>query len=606
MGAARLFKVATPYNGVDLLGIDYAQTADVVYYAHLDYPPQKAVRADHTDWTWDEVDFGAWTSPPTGLAVVETIANTDDTLGNGDPNNASDYYPLSKTYVVTAVNDAGQETLPSNSDSGTNDLSLKGNFNTITWNPVTDAQYYNVYAMANGSNSYGYIGRSETTTFLDNEGGVAPDYADGVRFGENPFDAANNYPSAVTFHQQRLVWARTRARPNAMFLSQSADFENMDRTLPVAPDDAFSFALVSEKVNSIHHVVSMRDLLALTSDSVFAIRGAEGKVLTATAPETELQLGTGALRLKPIVIDGTCFFRPMQGSCVRALGYTFEIEGFKSNNVAIFSPHLFDGFGIVSWAYQREPFSVIWAVRSDGKLLAFTWEAEHQVWGWTLCETSGLVEQVACITESGMDRVYLAVRRELAGTESVFIERMAMPLLVAEDLVDSCYLDCAVTQKTEEPTDTITGLWHLEGETVTAFADGYVIEDLVVEGGQVTLQFSASTITVGLPYSGEIETLPLPLTGDRGSAHTDRQTLAEATIRVDKTRGLKAGITGGLLTEIRQRETEDVDEAIMLKTGDFAHKLSSKWSNGASLRVVQDYPLPATISALFIKPLVTG
>lgn len=605
MGIARLYQAGTPFNASDLAGLDHVQSADVVYFAHINYPPQKITRAGHTDWSFDEIAFGPVAAAPGNVNATATSPNQDDTLTNGDPNQNSQWYPRTKTYAVATVDASGQVSRLSTPDSASNDLGLKGNYNTITWDAVAGADYYLIFAHDNNSQSFGYLGRAETNSFVDGDGGIAPDYADGPRIGDNPFGAEGDYPSTVTFHQQRLFWGRTVNKPNGVWGSQSADFENMDRSIPTKADDATTFALVSDRVNAVQQLASLKSLLALTSDGIFSIGGRDGGALTAQDVSSERQVGRGASRLDPLVIDSVLFFRPNQGSSIRTLGYTFDIDGYRSNDIAIFSPHFFDGFDIVSWAYQQEPYACIWAVRSDGKLLCFTWEQEQQVWGWTLCETSGLVESVAVITEEGMDRVYLAVRRKLNNKEEVFIERMALPLLVAEDLVDSCYLDCAVTQKTDLPTNVVTGLWHLENENVKAFADGYVVENLTVVDGKVTLDFPARTITVGIPYIGEIETLPLGMSGDGMTRHVDRQMIADVVVRVDKTRGISVGVGGGELFEVKQREDEHLDEPIKLETGDFHVNVGSKWSDGATLRVVQDYPLPATINALFLGPRVT-
>jgi len=599
MGAARLYRAGMPFNTVDLPEVDYVQSADVIYFAHLNYPPSKLTRSGHTSWAFAEVTFGPTITAPTGVVATASKPNTDAA------NNGDNYWLRTAHYAVAAVNEAGQISRLSAHATASNDLSLKGNLNTITWTAHPDAEFYVVFKRDNDG-TFGYIGRAEEARFVDGEGGIAPDYADGPRVGENPFAGPGDYPSTVTFHQQRLLWGRTRNKPNGIWGSQAADFENMDRSRPSKPDDALTMGLVSDRVNAVEQLASLRSLLALTSDGIFAINGGQqGDPMTATQIVADRQVGRGASRLNPIVLDSVLFFRPNQGSSVRTLGYTFEVDGYKSNDVAIFSPHFFDGFEIVSWAHQQEPYSAIWAVRSDGKLLCLTWEQEQQVWGWTLCEFAGFVESVAVITERGMDRVYLAIRRTLAGQEQVLIERMALPLLVADDLVDSCYLDCAVTQKYDPPRDVVDQLWHLEGEAVTAFADGYVVEGLTVTGGKVALGFAASTVTVGLPYSGEIETLPLTLMGQQGSAHVSRQMIEEVTVRVEKTRGIKVGASGGELFEVKQREYEGLDQPIDLKTGDYDVRLSAAWSNAATVRVVQDYPLPATINALFLKPRVT-
>jgi hypothetical protein len=92
---------------------------------------------------------------------------------------------------------------------------------------------------------------------------------------------------------------------------------------------------------------------------------------------------------------------------------------------------------------------VVWAARDDGKLLAFTWQQEQQIWGWTLCETDGFVESVTSISESGEDRVYLCVRRTISGVSRRFIERMASAFWTTED--DACFMDAAVTYSFTRP-----------------------------------------------------------------------------------------------------------------------------------------------------------
>lgn len=592
MGSARLYKTGTPYNAVDLREVDFEQSADVMYFGHLNYAPTKLTRGGHTLWTFALVTFGP-TIPVPGAPTATASGSTT----------ATGYTPTTYSYVVTAISDAmGQESRASAVASCTNDLTLDGHYNTVTWPAVDDADRYVVYKGENGV--YGYIGGTEGASFIDRN--IAGDLSDTPPKAQNPFLGEGNYPSTVTFFEQRLMWARTRNKPNGLWGSQSADFENMDTARPAKADDAISFALVAGRVNAVNQLASMKSLLALTSDAVFVISGnGSDEPLTPSAIVPRRQTGRGSSRLGPLVIDNVVFFRPSQGSSVRTLGYTFEIDGYQSNNMAIFSPHFFDGFDIVAWTYQQEPYACIWAARSDGKLLCFTWEQEQQVWGWTLCETSGFVEDVCTITENGMDRLYLAVRRTLAGQEDVFIERMALPLLVASDLPDACYLDCAVSQQFDPPSATVSGLWHLEGETVSAFHDGDVTTGYTVVNGAITLPRAATIVTVGLPYEGMIETLPLPLNGSSGSSHTKRQMMSKAVLRVESTRGLLAGPGGGEVFELKQRQGEPIGTPIQLKTGDFDVPLSPRWNNGATVVVKQTYPLPATISAIFVEPIVT-
>src|SRR5690606_9359904 len=139
------------------------------------------------------------------------------------------------SYVVSAVSeDTGEESLPSSPATVKNDMTYKGNRNTITWDPVTGASYYVIYKMDNGV--YGYIGKSETTEFVDEN--ITPDIADGPQEGRNPFSGSGNYPRCVTFVEQRLAFASTKNEPQAVWLSQSGNYENFNESSPAKASDA--------------------------------------------------------------------------------------------------------------------------------------------------------------------------------------------------------------------------------------------------------------------------------------------------------------------------------------------------------------------------------
>jgi hypothetical protein len=590
MGVARVYRVGTPYNGIELAEIDFEQTADVMYLAHIDHAPTKLLRYGHDHWEFATVTFGPTIAAPTGVSATPSTPNTTDA------------YYKNATYVVTAVSDAtGQESRASAPDTASNDLSLRGNSNSIGWAAVTGADRYNVYKSDN-TQSYGYIGQTEALTFVDDN--IGPELTNGPPGAQNPFAAAGDYPSTVTFFEQRLIFARTNNRPNAIYGSQSGDFENFDTSQPLKDSDAFSLGLVAGRVNAVNQLASVSNLLALTSDSIFKIDGAnEDGYLTPSQVRGRRQIGRGSSRLGPLVIDNVTFYRPSTGSSIRTLGYSFELDGFQSSDVSIFSPHFFRDFEVVSWAYCQEPDSLIWVVRDDGKLLCFTWEQEQQVWGWTLCETDGLVESVCAISEAGEDRLYLTVRRTIAGGERLFVERMASTKW--SDVTRSCFLDCAVSFFLEEPATVFSGLWHLEGETVWALADGAVVKNLVVADGEVTMpltQGASSNVTIGLPYSALIETNPLIVNGGANAGKT--QQLGEAVVQLINSAAPKVGPSEDKLYQIKSRRVEAYGEPDELLNGQYRFDNANHVSGQTSIIITQDLPLPLYVTAAFLEPKV--
>lgn len=602
MGAARLYKVASPFNAAELAEIDVEQSFDTLYLAHLNHKPSKLVRSAHASWAFSDVSFGSPLPFPTGVGASATVANTDAA------NSGNAYFPRVQRYVVSAVvDDTGQESLPSSEASCTNDLSLKRNYNTITWSAVTGADRYRIYkANLDGAN-FGFIGEATGLTFKDDN--IETDLTDGPRKASTLFSADGDYPSTVFFWEQRLGYARTRNNPNAMFLSRSADLENFQTSSPLKEDDGITIRLVATKVNSINQVVPTTRLLALTSNGLFSIQGSNEDYLSASPPPRQRkQNGRGASRLEPIVADEVVFYTPAIGDEIRAINYSFEVDGYQTNNMAIFSPHFFEGFDIVSWAYADEPLSCVWAVRSDGKLLCFTWQREQEVWGWTLCETDGLYLGVAVIPEVptgstvAEHRVYFLIERTINGVRRRFVERMASAKWT--DQKDGCYLDCAVSFDLADATADFF-VPHLSGATVDILADGNVYRDKVVGAdGWIRGLSPSKKAHIGLRYTSTIETLPLALPDRAGGSRAGKvQQLGEIVLRLFKSRGVKAGRKLTDMMPLKTRRSEPLGEPKALLTGDYNAQTEPVASTEATLFVSQDNPLPMTVTAIFLDPV---
>jgi hypothetical protein len=592
MGVARLYRAGMPYNGSELAEIDFEQTADTMYLAHIDHPPGKLVRASHTSWTQSDVTFATSQAAPTSCAAANTTDNTDAA------NSGDNYFPQPASYSVTAINDdTGQESVASNVSTTTNDLTLKRNYNTITWVAATDATRYRVFK-ADNSQFFGYIGTTDGLTFRDDNIGPALDQAPPEAF--NPFAATDDYPSTITLFEQRSIWARTNNIPHGVWGSRSGQFENMDRSRPLQEDDSLSFTIVAGRVNSVNQLVSTTSLLALTSDSVFSIDGdGHGGILTGNSPPAaRRQIGRGSSRLPPLVVDNVVFYAPSTGDSVRTINYSFELDGLKSSDVSIFSPHFFAGFDIVSWCYAQEPRSLIWAARSDGSLLCFTWEQEQNVWGWTLCETDGLVKSVCCISEDGEDRVYLIVERVIAGVTKRFVERMVSHSWDAVE--DCCFLDCAISGTFDTPQSTFSGLWHLEGRTdIAGLVDGIAVEGLTVTNGEITLPSGVGTgsvVSFGIPYQVDVELLPVKITlQGTGSNVGRRQQTGDFVLTLQDSRSVYAGIDEDNLFLLKSRTGEAYGAPDDLMNGDYLSTSAGKATDEIGLHIRQTAPLPFTL-----------
>lgn len=582
MAVYPLYKMATPYNGPELADLDYAQSFDTIYLAHEYYPVSKLVRADHADWEYSEVAFSPEIGPPTSVSAVATVANTDSA------NSGDSYFPQTYSYIVSAVNADGQESRGSSPDGATNDTELPRNYISLTWAaPAGDVDYYRIYK-AHETGSYGYIGETKSLYFTDD--GFQPDYADAPIEAYNPFDGAGKYPARLGFWEQRLWFGRTTNNPNGVFASRSADFENMDFARPQRENDSIAMSIATGESNVIEAFIPMDRLMVGTSDNIFSLVGPNDDVLVPTPPPgAKRHVGRGIARPKPIMVGEVAFYQPRVETGLRTIGYSFEIDGYKSNDVSIFAPHLFQDFRIIRMAYQAEPGSVLWCVRNDGALLAFTWEAEQQVWGWTEMDIGGKALDVCCVPEGEESRVYLIVEREINGETVRYVEYLDR--LKWTDYRIASFVDCSKIYVFDDPQTEIIGLGHLEGEAVTVLADGYTVRT-TVEDGSITLVEPASRVIVGLAFDAIVETLPLP-------PEDAKKLTGEIFVELVESFDVYAGRIEDELELLTTRKEGEIGAPIMFTGLPEPARPAQLVDRESTIIVKQSSPYPMTIAGLY-------
>jgi len=163
-GTGLPYSIATPYQSADLFDLHHAQSADIITITHPGYATRELARNDATDWTLTAISFAPPSGAPTNVVATPTVAVSTN---------------LTQTkYVVTAVQPDGvTESLASASVSALNNLTLAGNFNTITWDGVDGASRYNVYKLRGGI--YGYIGQATPSGASPKTIATATPYQDG-------------------------------------------------------------------------------------------------------------------------------------------------------------------------------------------------------------------------------------------------------------------------------------------------------------------------------------------------------------------------------------------------------------------------------------------
>jgi hypothetical protein len=264
---------------------------------------------------------------------------------------------------------------------------------------------------------------------------------------------------------------------------------------------------------------------------------------------------------------------------------------------------------------------MVWAARDDGALLAFVWEEEQSVWGWTICPLAGdgKVRSLCSVKEGGENRVYAIMERTIAGEVRLTRERMASARTVkpATDTSDrpdfhwECHLDCAVTRLYDEPTAEIDGLWHLEGETVAVFADGLAFDTdtgLVVTNGRITLPegYECTLVHVGLPFDAIAETLPIDFKTPVGSSQGRKQQSGPAVVQLVNSRAPRVGVTEAKVRPVKSPNTHaDLTSAESLLSGKYPIQTDPVVRLDTTV-VVKQRIAPLTVTAIFIDVEATG
>ena len=147
---------------------------------------------------------------------------------------------------------------------------------------------------------------------------------------------------------------------------------------------------------------------------------------------------------------------------------------------------------------------------------------------------------------------------------------------------------------------TLSGLTHLEGETVSILGDGSVHPDKTVSSGAVTLERYVTKAHAGLAYNSTLRTLRVDAGSRIGTSQGKIKRIHELTVRLRRSVGLKVGRNADNLDVVPFRSSATaMDSPIALFTGDKEIELGGNYDTDGQLTIRQDQPLPMNILAVY-------
>lgn len=540
------YEVATPWSAAELDNLDFAHSGDVLYICHPDYLPRKLARTSDTSWTLSTVsqatgpfldenttDTTITASALTGNGITLTASAslfTADDVGTTWMLRAEDLSALSKWEgnIAFLLNDRAisrgkiyeATTLSPNGKTGVN---APDHVEGAEWDGRDALGIRWTYR----SSLYAFVTITAVASATSATANVVSDsdIPDGVdtsgtsKWSKAAWSATEGYPTSVSFWQQRLVFSKLQT----LYMSQTADFENFS---PLSVDGEIDFTtgiritVDDAQADPIKWLRVLGDsIVAATRTGLYSI-GRENLAEPVGADNIEVRV-TNAFGTRDFVqperVGNALLMLDRSGTRLREVLESNVPGRFDAPDRSLFSDHLLGAIGFEA-AYCEHPHSLYWLALSDGTLACMTYEPAEEVFAWHPHTITGATVESICAvpqpTDQASDDLYLICARTIDGSTYRSVEVMRRPFdeELGDDLRVWPALDACVVYDGSSTT-TITGLNHLEGETVDVLADGIVRDSAVVSGGEITLGTAASKVQVGLPFTRRV----VPLSPDPGS-----------------------------------------------------------------------------------------
>jgi hypothetical protein len=567
------YEISSPYLTAELFDIKFAQSADVMYITHPNHEVMKLSRTGHTAWTLAEVEFtdGPYLATNT---TTTTLTPASASVGTGVNITAS---------AVTGINGG--------TGFQTTDVGRIISFNSGK-------------AKITARTSTTVVVCTITTAFASTAATAA--------FNLGAFSDTTGHPSCVSFFEQRLVFAGTTDEPQTIFFSAAGDYENM--TTGTNADDAMVYTIAANQVNAIRYMKAVRTLVVGTTGGEYTV-SADGTdaSITPTNITIKRQSSYGSANVDAIPAGNAILFLQKAKRKIRELQYNFDSDGYQAPDLTILNETVTDT-GINEMSYQQEPGSNIWCVRDDGVLACLTYQRSENVIAWSRHIFGGafgngraVCESIASISGTlTEDEVWVIVKRTVNGATKRYVECFSDFDFDETDANDFKFLDSHLSYS-GSATTTLSGLAHLEGQTVSILADGSAHANKTVSSGAITLDRSATKACVGLSYDSILQTMRIEGGAAEGTSQGKTKRISKVVLRLFETVGVKVGPSLTNLETIPFRTTSSLlsNPVDTLLSGDKEIEFNDDYNSDGFIFIKQDQPLPCSILAIY-PTLVTS
>lgn len=655
---AEVYEIATSYVTADLFELKFTQSADVLYIVHPDYPPAKLSRTGHTSWTIEDIVFqdGPYLSTnttsttltpsaATGTGITLTASavtgiNNDTGFQTTDVGRIIRLQEGSTWGWVTITARTSTTVVTVTVNATLTNTNAKTNWRLGTWSETTGypqaVTFHEDRLFLGGPTEYpqrldgSRSGDYENFAPSDTDGTITDSHAVAFTFNANDVNVIRWFSPDEKGLLVGTVGGEWVVRPSTQSEALSATNVNAKQATsvgsaniePVRSGKGTIFVqraarkvremsyffdvdgFRSPDVSLLSEHITDPGIVELsyqkTPQSIVWLVRSDGTLLGMTYERDLENLkvgwhrhtlgGTGnaagdAAEVESVAVipsaDGTrdeawvAVKRYINGATVRYVEYItkiFEDSDLQRDAFFVDCGLTYDNPLTISGATSANPVVITSTAHglSDGDKILIT-----GVKGMT--ELNGNTYLIANSTSNTFELT------DLSGT----------------DIDGSAFTTYVSGGEARELVSTISGLTHLEGETIGVMADGAAQPDVTVSGGVVTLSLAAATVHLGYNYNSDGQLLRLEAGSADGTALGKTRRTHRVGMLLHRSLGLQIGFGFTELDTVTFRTSEDpLTRAPALFSGIISENVGADYDYENEFCWRQSQPLPSTILAI--------
>jgi hypothetical protein len=633
------YTATCPWLEAELNDVRFAQADIYMYLVHPSYPPRKLTWTSDTSWAITTPTFIGDTTFSTSGNYPSHVEFFEDRLIFARTNNNPSTFWGSKTSQYENFN-------------------LRNSYSAAaaTMTPIASPGVVNWPSHGMSANN---------TVMFTTTGALPTGLTAGVAYYIMAVGlTANSFQLSLTAGAVAINFTGATSGTHTVYATPALATDGWQKR-PRVQQNAQILWLLAEDV-----------LLFGSSEGPFRVIGKEGALTGDAAWWPTRQASVGSSNVQAILVDDFAAFVGKGGKRIFRFQYSDSVDKYVPDDITYIAEDI-TSEGVIMIAHQREPTTVLWAITSDGKLLAGSYSRATNTIGWSEMDLDGDVESIAVIPTTTEDQVWLSVKRTINSVVVRHIEYLAprnWTLMRDYHGVDAGVVldggaEVAVTSVTnanpavcttptahgfsndwlvrfenvggdvgdiingevytvksvstytfqlyttdgsaaidlsgesapgtggtvERVFNTVTGLTHLEGETVITLGDASVIAEEVVVSGSITLDEYANKIRTGLPFTSIMQ--PMPISEARNHLKTVRKVYAQFYRTGD------AQVGDGLHPDkqITFEGAPTMDEEPTEFTGGLKELFDGFTGYEGTVRIESSQPLPQTVLAMIYE-----